>query len=191
MIPPPTEITFMDGPSHISRNMDPSEIMVRCGDWDIKDDLTERFIHQNRPLKSISIHPRFDENIRNLYHDIAILHLTEEFDMKYPNIDITCLPDFKGENFNSTDCVTMGWGKDASRRKYPFYQKLLKQVNLNIVDHETCQTGLRTTRLKNDFILHKSMICAGGEEGKDACEGDGGGPLVCKAHDSDRYKNFG
>ena len=116
------------------------------------------------------------------------VHLTEEFDMKYPNIDIICLPDFKGENFDSTDCVTMGWGKDASRRKYPFYQKLLKQVNLNIVDHETCQTGLRTTRLKNDFILHKSMICAGGEEGKDACEGDGGGPLVCKAHDSDRYK---
>ena len=31
------------------------------------------------------------------------------------------------------------------------------------------------------FSLPPGWLCAGGEAGKDACSGDGGGPLVCPA----------
>ena len=32
-----------------------------------------------------------------------------------------------------------------------------------------------------NFNLHPGELCAGGEEKKDACDGDGGSPLVCQS----------
>ena len=43
-----------------------------------------------------------------------------------------------------------------------------------------CERKLKQTRLGADFSLHPGFLCAGGEEGKDACKGDGGGPLACE-----------
>ena len=43
-----------------------------------------------------------------------------------------------------------------------------------------CERKLKQTRLGTDFSLHPGFLCAGGEEGKDACKGDGGGPLACE-----------
>lgn len=39
-----------------------------------------------------------------------------------------------------------------------------------MIDHRVCEGALRQTRLGRNFQLHEGMICAGGEEGKDACE---------------------
>ena len=71
----------------------------------------------------------------------------------------------------------MGFGKN--RFGDGSFQQLLRQVQIPIVNNTQCQDFLRATRLRNTFELHKTFMCAGGEEGKDACEGDGGGPLVC------------
>lgn len=59
------------------------------------------------------------------------------------------------------------------------YQTQLRKVELPLIDRDNCQNRLRTTKLGPYFQLHGSFICAGGEENRDTCRGDGGGPLVC------------
>ena len=71
-----------------------------------------------------------------------------------------------------------GWGKDAFGSAGS-YQNVLKEVDVPVMSQTECQQQLRQTRLGQDFLLHPGFICAGGEEGKDACKGDGGSPLVC------------
>ena len=59
------------------------------------------------------------------------------------------------------------------------FQVVMKKVDVPMVPNTECQTLLRATRLGRRFRLHPSFVCAGGEKDKDACRGDGGGPLVC------------
>ena len=76
------------------------------------------------------------------------------------------------------NCFATGWGKDkfASDSEY---QVVLRDVEMDIVDSQTCEEKLQGTRLGPEFTLDKSFNCAGGEGGVDTCTGDGGGPLVC------------
>lgn len=56
----------------------------------------------------------------------------------------------------------------------------MKEVDVPIIGHQQCEQQLRNTRLGYNYQLNPGFVCAGGEEGKDACKGDGGGPMVCE-----------
>jgi hypothetical protein len=45
-----------------------------------------------------------------------------------------------------------------------------QEVDVPVVSQQQCQLQLQQTRLGYDYKLHPGMICAGGEEGKDACK---------------------
>ena len=78
-------------------------------------------------------------------------------------------------------CWTTGWGKDAFG-DFGKYQNILKEVDVPVMSNQICEHQMRRTRLGPSFNLHPGFICAGGEDGKDACKGDGGGPMVCERH---------
>ena len=48
--------------------------------------------------------------------------------------------------------------------------QVLKEVEVPVIPDGVCENNLRRTRLGPGFALHEGFLCAGGEEGKDACK---------------------
>ena len=71
--------------------------MVRCGEWDLRN-IDEIFLHQDRDVKSISIHPAYSYN-KLLENDYALLHVTEDFVLKddEEHIGPICLPNIPNQ----------------------------------------------------------------------------------------------
>lgn len=152
------------------------DLRARLGEWDVNHDV-EFFPYIERDVVSVHIHPEYYAG--TLDNDLAILKLDHPVDFtKNPHISPACLPD-KYSDFTGARCWTTGWGKDAFG-EHGKYQNILKEVDVPILSHHQCENQLRQTRLGYSYKLNPGFVCAGGEEGKDACKGDGGGPLVCE-----------
>jgi len=67
-------------------------------------------------------------------------------------------------------CTSTGWG--TTREDGLLLSSTLKKVDLPVVDDDTCGRAYPAD------LIPPSMVCAG-EEGKDSCAADSGGPLVC------------
>jgi len=151
---------------------------IRAGEWDMHTK-NEPFAHQDRHVKTVIIHPQYQNNVEGaLFNDVALLILESPLKIA-ENVDIICLPK-QGFVIDEGRCFASGWGNKVFGKE-DTYQVILKKIDLPIVPRNTCQDRLRSsiTRLGKYFELHSSFICAGGELGKDTCKGDGGSPLVC------------
>ena len=148
----------------------PEELSVRCGEWHL-DSENEHFKHQDRFVASISRHPKyFDPRQIFLHNDLALIHLTEDFVLT-EHLDTVCLPEnvFDRENnYEKFNCAVMGWD----------HYDIMKEVTqLHIVDNDQCEERYR--EYFGTWVLHKSFLCAGKEEGVDSFDHFAGGPLVC------------
>ncbi|KAM8710902.1 hypothetical protein ACLKA7_017517 [Drosophila subpalustris] len=162
--------------AHCIKSQNGFDLRVRLGEWDVNHDV-EFFPYIERDVVSVHIHPEYYAG--TLDNDLAILKLDHPVDFsKNPHISPACLPDPYAD-FTNARCWTTGWGKDAFG-EHGKYQNILKEVDVPILSHHQCESQLRNTRLGYSYKLNPGFICAGGEEGKDACKGDGGGPLVCE-----------
>ncbi|CAH0547453.1 unnamed protein product [Brassicogethes aeneus] len=162
--------------AHCVKSYTGFDLRVRLGEWDVNHDV-EFYPYIERDIITVTVHPEFYAG--TLYNDLAILRMDKPVDWsKYPHISPACLPN-PHDDYTGTRCWTTGWGKDAFG-DFGKYQNILKEVDVPVVNQGVCQRQMQQTRLGYDFQLHPGFICAGGEEGKDACKGDGGGPMVCE-----------
>lgn len=166
--------------AHCVSSLSPLQLKVRLGDWDVSGPL-EFYSHVEIPVSFLASHPQYYAG--NLVNDIAVIRMQTYVDFRNnPHISPVCLPEKSYNYFVGQRCHATGWGKNAFGNQGQ-YQTILNEVELPIVEHHLCEDALRHTRLGYQFSLHQGMLCAGGENGKDTCQGDGGGPLVCAGAD--------
>lgn len=157
--------------AHSTLKATESNLWVRAGEWHTRTAM-ERFPHVDRKVLQRIIHPSFEDI--GLYFDIAILKLESSFSLS-PSIRTICLPE-ANVYFDNARCIVAGWGK--SHANDTEFSRILKKIEVPVVDRETCENELRNTRFGQYFELNESFICAGGE-GENICVGDGGAPLMC------------
>ncbi|KAL7648189.1 UNVERIFIED_CONTAM: hypothetical protein RMT77_000092 [Armadillidium vulgare] len=175
---------FVITAAHCVDGIKPQDIKIRFGEW-IVSNVEEVLPYVDRNVYKIHIHPEF--NPKNVHKDLAVIELEAPVEFQY-HINSVCIPNQGYMVEPYTQCFTSGWGKDSFEGSF---QSTLKKIDLPFIEHEKCQNLLRRTRLGKYFRLDRSFNCAGGEENKDACYGDGGGPLVCKDKASSQYQLIG
>lgn len=143
-----------------------STFKVRVGEWNAAN-LNEPIPAEDIGIVNVFIHPNF--NSANLQNDVAILQLAKTISLNDKStVGTICLPDANMVN-NRQLCYVAGWGKDAFGATGA-YQAIQRKVDLRLVTNGVCQASLRRTRLGSAFQLDgNSFLCAGGENGKDAC----------------------
>lgn len=133
-------------------------------------------------------HPNF--NPKRLTDDIAVLVLERKIDLyRTDGVNAACYPacgnmfDYQFQNSTGVRCWVAGWGKTSETGQFSFIQR---KVDVPIYQRNRCsfrmrQALSRATGKNSNFQLDSGEICAGGEQNKDSCEGDGGAPLVCQS----------
>ncbi|XP_032751786.1 ovochymase-2 [Rattus rattus] len=128
---------------------------------------------QTLAIETIIIHPQFSTK-KPMNYDIALLKMVGTFQFGQ-FVRPVCLPE-PGEQFNAGYvCTTAGWGRLSEGGSLP---QVLQQVNLPILTHEECEAVMLTLR---NPITGKTFLCTGSPDGgRDACQGDSGGSLMCQ-----------
>ena len=85
----------------------PSELRIRAGEWDTQTNY-EIFPHQDRGVRSVIVHEKYDAGAQ--FFDVAILILSEPVDYA-ENVDVVCLSE-QNAVYDGSRCFASGWGKD-------------------------------------------------------------------------------
>ncbi|XP_069840785.1 serine protease 27-like [Dendropsophus ebraccatus] len=136
--------------------------------------------HAVTRIGSVYLHPNFSSIISE--HNIALLKLDSP--VTYTDyIRPICLPSSASATFPcGMECWVTGWGNKNSNVALPD-PKTLQKVQQKLIDHKTCNQMYQKEFGSSETMAYDTMICAGySTGGKGICQGDYGGPLVCKVN---------
>ncbi|XP_066593179.1 protein masquerade-like [Prorops nasuta] len=147
-------------------------IYVRVGDHD----LTRKYGNPGaQTLRVATTYIHHNHNSQTLDNDIALLKLHGQAELK-DGVCLVCLPARGVSHTAGKRCTVTGYGYMGEAGPIPLR---VREAEIPIVSDAECIRKVNAVTEKI-FILPASSFCAGGEQGNDACQGDGGGPLVCQ-----------
>ncbi|XP_025835875.1 melanization protease 1-like isoform X2 [Agrilus planipennis] len=141
--------------------------------------------YQDFKPQTIIPHEHYDTP--KFHNDIALIRLNSTV-AYHAFVQPICLPwgSQMFEDYLGTSAEVAGWGiLNINEQKL---SQVLMVVTLPIVDMAKCEKSF-----KKYTTLSKNQLCVGGNEGKDSCGGDSGGPLMkpSAAHGAPRYYVIG
>lgn len=144
-------------------NFNKDQLQAVIGDYDIStEDETARELIG---LDSVFMHP--DYNATTGENDIALVKLKTPVDLnKHTPV---CLP-AQGTDFTGEQATVLGWG--VTNFQDFTLPTVLQEAEIPVIDNQVCKDAYGNVSLISD-----TMVCAGVLAEKDACIGDGGGPL--------------
>ncbi|XP_063982791.1 protein masquerade-like [Diachasmimorpha longicaudata] len=147
-------------------------IYVRVGDHD----LTRKYGSPGaQTLRVATTYIHHNHNSQTLDNDIALLKLHGQAELK-DGVCLVCLPARGVSHAAGKRCTVTGYGYMGEAGPIPLR---VREAEIPIVSDAECIRKVNAVTEKL-FVLPASSFCAGGEPGNDACQGDGGGPLVCQ-----------
>ena len=163
------------------------DISIRIGDHNLDVEGEEKITPKTVNVVRLTLHPNYNKDDLRDGYDIAILELEEELDLSvYTPACMARSSD--ATTFDGKTATVAGWGR-IEENDPDSNSATLQHVDIPVVSQERCQ-DLFASSISS---LSPSIICAGGEEGKDSClvltdspkfevnkhvQGDSGGPLT-------------
>ncbi|XP_030622983.1 uncharacterized protein LOC115806430 [Chanos chanos] len=128
-------------------------------------------------IRRIAVHEYYDP--RSFDYDIALLQLRRPWPPGLASvIQPVCLPAPSQTLTPSHRCWVTGWGYRSEDDKV--LPTVLQKAEVNIISQSECK--------RRYGPVSPRMLCAGVPSGeRDACRGDSGGPLSCRASVGDRW----
>ncbi|XP_058538223.1 ovochymase-1, partial [Neofelis nebulosa] len=137
---------------------------------------------QVRRAKYVVVHEDFDS--RSFDSDIALIQLSSPLAFNSV-VRPVFLPESTEPLFSSEICAVTGWGSISEGGGLA---RRLQQLQVLVLERELCGHAYRS----HPGGITERMICAGfaTSGGKDSCQGDAGGPLVCR-HEKGPFVLYG
>jgi len=134
---------------------------------------------QRVKVASVKVHPRYNSN--TIANDISLITLATPltFDERVQPVAMApALADPVGQK-----CVNTGWGNARPNGGTPaIVPDALQEVELDVISNVDC-----ANRFDGINGVDAGMICGAGNDIVGACNGDSGGPFVCRDEAGDSY----
>lgn len=128
---------------------------------------------QQSNILSVAVYPQFDH--KELLNDIAVVRVETPIKIS----DSVNYISLRTDGTKSGEvCRSAGWGRmepmpNLFRGKKETYPSFLMEVELPVISYEECRNYYPAEQML------PNVICTLAHDGKDACRGDSGGPLIC------------